>query len=68
MSNRRRPAQGNAYLTGYLKSPVWFARRDRWFGTHHLPADAWPAGYGIAGVKAPEGYLRQLLWGFGRRR
>ena len=41
---------------------------DRWFGTHHLPADAWPAGYGIAGVKAPEGYLRQLLWGFGRRR
>lgn len=34
MSNRRRPAQGNAYLTGYLKSPVWFARRDRWFRTH----------------------------------
>ena len=41
---------------------------DRWFGTHHLPADAWPAGYGIAGVKAPEGYLRQLIWGFARRR
>ena len=40
---------------------------DRWFGTHHLPADAWPAGYGIAGVKAPEGYLRQFLWGFARR-
>jgi sterol desaturase/sphingolipid hydroxylase (fatty acid hydroxylase superfamily) len=41
---------------------------DRWFGTHHLPGAAWPAGYGIAGVKAPEGYLRQLIWGFTRRR
>jgi sterol desaturase/sphingolipid hydroxylase (fatty acid hydroxylase superfamily) len=40
---------------------------DRWFGTHHLPDTAWPAGYGIRGVKAPEGYLRQLVWPLFRR-
>jgi sterol desaturase/sphingolipid hydroxylase (fatty acid hydroxylase superfamily) len=35
---------------------------DRWFGTHYLPGDAWPEGYGVAGLHPPEGYLRQLLW------
>ncbi|MFE7846765.1 hypothetical protein ACFUTX_16385 [Microbacterium sp. NPDC057407] len=35
MSNTRRPAvTGRQYRTGYLKSPMWFARRDRWFRTH----------------------------------
>lgn len=37
---------------------------DRWFGTHHLPADAWPRAYGCAGHPAPEGYVRQHLWPF----
>ena len=40
---------------------------DRWFGTHYLPDDAWPKGYGVAGVRAPDGYLRQLVWPFARR-
>lgn len=31
MSNRRRPAPANTYRTGYLRSSVWFIRRDRWF-------------------------------------
>ena len=31
MSNGRRGAYGNAYRTGYLRSVVWFVRRDRWF-------------------------------------
>lgn len=31
MSNRRRPARGNSYRTGYLRSPAWYARRARWF-------------------------------------
>lgn len=39
---------------------------DRMFGTHYLPADEWPKGYGIAGVSAPHGYLRQLFWPFAR--
>lgn len=40
---------------------------DRWFGTHYLPADAWPQGYGVSGVRAPDGYFRQLLWPLSRR-
>lgn len=31
MSNARRPAAGNSYRDGYLRSAAWFARRDRWF-------------------------------------
>lgn len=31
MSNGRRGAVGNRYRSGYLKSRVWFARRDEWF-------------------------------------
>ncbi|MBX3193852.1 MAG: hypothetical protein KF727_01965 [Microbacteriaceae bacterium] len=31
MSNGRRPATGNRYRTGYLRSPAWFRRRDQWF-------------------------------------
>jgi sterol desaturase/sphingolipid hydroxylase (fatty acid hydroxylase superfamily) len=38
---------------------------DRWFGTHHMPDDRWPSGYGISGVRAPEGWARQLVWPFG---
>ena len=31
MSNRRKSALGNAYRSEFLRSPAWFARRDRWF-------------------------------------
>ena len=31
MSNHRRPGFLNVYRTGFLHSPAWFARRDRWF-------------------------------------
>jgi lathosterol oxidase len=35
---------------------------DRLFGTYHLPADRWPAAYGLAGgPPIPDGYWRQLL-------
>ncbi|OJX65486.1 MAG: hypothetical protein BGO95_10485 [Micrococcales bacterium 73-13] len=30
-SNARRPATGNGYRTGYLRSVAWFRRRDAWF-------------------------------------
>jgi lathosterol oxidase len=39
---------------------------DHWFGTYHMPEARWPAGYGIAGERAPEGWVRQLLWPFGK--
>lgn len=35
---------------------------DRLFGTLHLPDDRWPERYGVAGVAAPEGWVRQLVW------
>jgi lathosterol oxidase len=40
---------------------------DRWFGTHYLPGDAWPRGYGVEGVRAPDGYFQQLAWPFRRQ-
>ena len=40
---------------------------DRWFGTHHLPEDAWPSGYGVAGERVPDGFCRQLVWPLRRR-
>ncbi|QZH74744.1 MAG: sterol desaturase family protein [Erythrobacter sp.] len=40
---------------------------DRWFGTHHLPSDQWPGGYGIADEKAPAGWLAQFVWPLRRR-
>ncbi|WP_158094077.1 sterol desaturase family protein [Erythrobacter tepidarius] len=40
---------------------------DRWFGTYHLPEGRWPGGYGIAGERAPEGWVKQLVWPFSMR-
>jgi lathosterol oxidase len=39
---------------------------DRWFGTHHMPEERWPAGFGIAGERAPGGWAAQLIWPFTR--
>ena len=39
---------------------------DRWFGTYHMPEGRWPHGYGVVGERAPEGWLRQLVWPFAR--
>jgi 5-methylcytosine-specific restriction enzyme A len=33
MSNARRSGVRNTYRAGYIRSPAWFARRDRWFRT-----------------------------------
>lgn len=34
MGNARRPAPNNSYRSRFLRSPSWFARRDRWFRQH----------------------------------
>lgn len=47
---------------------IHFPFLDRWFGTHHLPEDRWPNGYGIAGHPVPRGYLAQFRHPFRRRR
>jgi sterol desaturase/sphingolipid hydroxylase (fatty acid hydroxylase superfamily) len=41
---------------------------DRFFGTQHLPADRWPAEYGIGGHPVPEGWTAQLVYPVRRRR
>jgi lathosterol oxidase len=50
----------------YVNFAVHLPMIDRWFGTYHMPEARWPAGYGIAGERAPEGWVRQLLWPFGK--
>jgi len=46
---------------------IHFPLFDRLFGTHYLPKDKWPAGYGIEGHPVPKGYWAQLLYPFRRR-
>ena len=46
---------------------IHFPLFDRLFGTHYLPKDQWPAGYGIEGHPVPKGYWAQLLYPFRRR-
>jgi sterol desaturase/sphingolipid hydroxylase (fatty acid hydroxylase superfamily) len=47
-----------AYNTNYAGE---FPVLDAVFGTLYLPADRWPAQYGVDGTE-PAGYLRQLAW------
>ena len=46
---------------------IHFPLFDRLFGTFHMPPKRWPEGYGIP-EKVPQGYLRQFLYPFRRRR
>ena len=41
---------------------VHFPLLDRLFGTHHLPGNAWPTGYGVGGHPVPGGYWRQTIY------
>jgi lathosterol oxidase len=45
---------------------VHFPWIDRLFGTHFLPAAAWPARYGVLADEPPSGFGAQLLWPFSR--
>ncbi|HZO48115.1 MAG TPA: sterol desaturase family protein [Xanthobacteraceae bacterium] len=45
---------------------IHFPFLDRLFGTHHMPENRWPAGYGIEGHPVPRGYWKQLLYPFQR--
>lgn len=45
---------------------VHFPLLDRLFGTHHLPGEEWPEGYGIADHPVPSGYWKQFLYPFQR--
>jgi lathosterol oxidase len=41
---------------------VHFPWIDRLFGTHRLPADVWPARYGVLTDPPPPGFAAQLTW------
>jgi sterol desaturase/sphingolipid hydroxylase (fatty acid hydroxylase superfamily) len=43
---------------------IHFPLFDRLFGTHHMPTDRWPEGYGVGGHPVPKGYLSQMLYPF----
>jgi sterol desaturase/sphingolipid hydroxylase (fatty acid hydroxylase superfamily) len=45
---------------------IHFPWLDRLFGTHHMPKDRWPEGYGIGGHPVPSGYWQQFLHPFRR--
>ena len=45
---------------------IHFPFLDRLFGTHYLPQDKWPEGYGIKGHPVPNGYWKQFLYPFRR--
>jgi sterol desaturase/sphingolipid hydroxylase (fatty acid hydroxylase superfamily) len=45
---------------------IHFPLFDRLFGTHHMPEDRWPEGYGIGGHPVPKGYIKQMLYPFKR--
>lgn len=47
---------------------VHFPILDRLFGTHHLPKDAWPSGYGIEGHPVARGYWAQFKHPFQRKK
>lgn len=45
---------------------IHFPMLDRVFGTHHLPKDQWPSGYGIGGHPVPRVYVEQFKYPFRR--
>ncbi|HEY4300665.1 MAG TPA: sterol desaturase family protein [Candidatus Didemnitutus sp.] len=47
---------------------IHFPLLDRVFGTHHLPKDQWPSGYGIEGHPVPHGYFEQFKHPFRRKK
>jgi len=46
---------------------IHFPWLDRLFGTHHMPKDRWPEGYGISGHPVPKGYWKQWWYPFRRK-
>jgi sterol desaturase/sphingolipid hydroxylase (fatty acid hydroxylase superfamily) len=43
---------------------IHFPLLDWLFGTHHLPKNQWPSGYGIEGHPVPLGYFKQFKYPF----
>lgn len=52
MTNQRRTGLKNMYRDDFLRSPAWFARRDRWFRAHSANGTVLCASCGMATIKS----------------
>ena len=43
---------------------IHFPFFDKVFGTHYMPPEQWPSGYGIGGHPVPKGYVEQFKYPF----
>ena len=57
MSNARRTGLKNLYRQEFLRSPAWFARRDRWFRRHTCAGLVPCAACGIPDAACPSAKL-----------
>lgn len=63
MSNARKPANvAGGYRDGYLKSPVWFGRRDRWFDDELTRAGELRCAVCAGRVERTKGELHHLSY------
>lgn len=63
MSNARKPAaRAGDYRDGYLKSPVWFARRDRWFDEEQSRSGQMRCGVCVGAVERAKAELHHLSY------
>lgn len=47
---------------------IHFPWLDKLFGTYYLPPHQWPKGYGIGGHPVPNGYWKQFLYPFQKKK
>lgn len=47
---------------------IHFPWLDKLFGTYYMPKNQWPSGYGIGGHPVPNGYWKQFLYPFAKKR
>jgi len=47
---------------------IHFPFIDRLFGTYYLPKDAWPERYGLINASVPDGFFRQFIAPFSRKK
>lgn len=47
---------------------IHFPWLDKLFGTYYMPPNQWPKGYGIGGHPVPNGYWKQFLYPFQKKK
>ncbi|HEY6527420.1 MAG TPA: sterol desaturase family protein [Cellvibrionaceae bacterium] len=47
---------------------IHFPWLDKLFGTYYMPPNQWPKGYGIGGHPVPNGYIKQFVYPFKKKK